>query len=314
MILADRGMAMTVGGLLAFGLALILSSGAAAQSEDDRLIGYYGLEMRSGSDAHTVAFVNGVPAAEKRPGESGLDSVAIHGLVRPGENELTVMIGTPEFPPLAGSGTATKVGPSLSVKAILQRDVVRELGAVQETTVENLGEIQFDGASALAEAVARGEPGLALPTRVELQWRAPATHPSPPWDRGTPMQPETARVSALVRLDDLRRLLSQGDVDGFVAASFAKYQHVAAVFPLRGSADQIANQDAAELRRLLAIPGFAMTPIDPMTTCPVYAGNRLLECLAPDGEPALRGSVEGAPPMTFQVMFASIGGELRVVR
>lgn len=278
------------------------------------MVGYYGLELRSGPEAHTLATVNGVPAAEKPPGDTGLDSVAIHGLVRPGENELVVTIGNSEIPPRGATGTVTEIAYGLTAKAILQRDVVRELGTVQETTVETLAQIQFDGASALAEAIARGEPGLALPARIDLRWQAPETHPSPPWEHGAPMQSEVVRGPALARLEHLRRMLSRGDVDAFVAASSARYRHVAEAFPLRGGADRIATQDAVELRRLLARPGFAMMPIDPMSTCRLYAGNRLLECVAPDGKSALRGGLEAGPPVAFRVMFASIGGELVVVR
>lgn len=279
------------------------------------MAGYYGLELRSGGAAHVLAVVNGVPVVEKPAGDTGFDGAAIHGLTVPGGNRLVVLIGTAEHGPLSAPAVATEAPASLFAAAILQRDVVRDLGGgVQETQVEDLQEKRFDGPEALAAAIAAGEPGLSLPARLVIEWTAPADHPAPPWTAGAAVEAQAVRPAALARLEALRAMLAAGDFAGFANANALKYKHVAAAYPMRGDARRIAAQDVNELQMILSEPGFALAPIDPESACRLYAGGRLIECVAPDGNSPLRGAAPGGEPVFLDVMFAVLDQRLQVVR
>lgn len=285
-----------------------------SRAQETQMQGYYGLELRAGAEAHALAIVNGVPAAERFPGDAGVSSMAIQALVQPGENTLLVLVGTEGTPPLGPRAIVAEAGVNLTATAIVQLTVLPPDGDMRAAKTENLATQTFDGAAALAEALARGEPGLALPVRLSIRWQAPADHPVTPWAAATPVTAAQITGPALARLAQLRDMLAAGDVAGFVAGSALKYRHAAAAFPLLGGYDRVMAQDAAELREIVATPGFAMAPIDPDATCRLYAGGRLVECFAPDGGSALRGAAPGEAPIELGVMFSVLDGVLRVVR
>lgn len=251
------------------------------------------------------ALVNGIPVARAHAGQPHV-VVPIHEYTLAGDNRLELvawplpaaaMQAAPPPPPLASDG---------HVSAHLRVLLPRAGNAVDAASARSLAQLDWaPPAGQVYQAPASLTQDVALPVSFP-RWRwldAPQVEPTP-----------ALRLQAGDLLARLARELSEGQVDGFLAATRLRTEEIATAYQL--SPDDSSSRLREHLTALSADGPPAWAPVPPEG--PVLrklAGGRLLECLDASGEPAMRTATDAAGNThIFPIRFAAVEGKLYVLR
>lgn len=247
------------------------------------------------------ALLNGVPLARSGPG-SGAVTVPIHEYTLSGANDLQLVIQ----PPRPGQTVAPAPLLSDGQRGASLRLLLPRIGQVAHP--ENARTLaQIDWAPASGEVT---EVPATLRQTVDL----PIAFPRWRWfDAPVVEEPETLRAQVATYLQGLALGLARGDPEPLVLAARLRFEELALAYQ-RNVADEVGRL------RLQVQHWHALAPlVPPMPTAETLclrplAGGRLLECLTPDGQPALQSPVAGGGRLGWPVRVAAIEGRLYVIR
>ena len=247
------------------------------------------------------AQLNGVPLARCGPG-GGAVTVPIHEYTLSGANDLQLVIQ----PPLPGKPAAPAPLLSDGQRGASLRLLLPRIGQLAHP--ENARTLaQIDWAPAAGEVT---EMPATLRQTVEL----PIAFPRWRWfDAPLVPEPETLLPQAASYLQGLALGLARGDPEPLVLAARLRFEELAQAYQ-RPVADDVGRL------RLQVQQWHAKAPLKPpMPTLETLrlrplAGGRLLECLAPDGQPALHSPVAGGGRIAWPLRLAFIEGRFYVIR
>lgn len=269
---------------------------------------YYGLQIRSGMAASTVALVNGVPYPPVPEGQAGGQSLAIHADVLPGANIVELLIGgagiAPDAPPRRIQGAPPE---ALFAVLLLEGDHVRVRGDEVETDTEELDRAEWRPSASEEQAV-------QLPHRLSLSFVAPTTMAPPNWAAARPVEGAAVQQEVLAALRTLHGLIAARDWDGYANRVALRYRDAARAFPLGPSAEVRRQADVAMLAEEAGRDGFTLLPF-PMGGFAVrtYAGGRLVEAVRADGGALVQATVAGER-IDFHTRFSMLADGLTVTR
>ena len=241
------------------------------------------------------AWLNGVPLARSGPA-AGAVTVAIHEYTLAGANELQLVIQPPPPEPLLSNGQR-----GASLRLLLPR-----IGQLAHP--ENARTLaQIDWAPVAGEVT---EVPATLRQTVEL----PIAFPRWRWfDAPVIAEPRELLASAASYLQGIALGLARGDPEALVLAARLRFEELAQAYQ-RNAADDVGRL------RLQVQQAHARAPLQPvmpradaLLLRPV-AGARLLECLAPDGQPVLHSPLAGGGRLVWPLRLAAIDGRFYVVR
>ncbi|HYD76638.1 hypothetical protein [Ramlibacter sp.] len=248
--------------------------------------------------------INDIPVALVAPGESaGPIDVPVNEFVIPGSN---VMAVTANANPLPSRVREPWAGPAESgVQA----------GAPARLTARLFAE--------------EGHKPVGWFTPVDIAWAGPAA-PNPVtqekafnvgdsshawgWTRAAVLNPATAAADAHPILVHLHRLLQAGDIGGLATVLQAKLQEVTAdAYDI--AAGPMANALRQQLQACMQSPEWTLLPVDrPQVDLRLVAGRRLVECLRPNGTPALTYVSQDEEEFSLPVMLGVLDGRWAVLR
>lgn len=247
------------------------------------------------------AWLNGVPLARSGPA-AGAVTVAIHEYTMAGANELQLIIQPP--PP----GQAVAPAPLLSdgQRGASLRLLLPRIGQLAHPeNARTLG--QIDWAPVAGEVT---EVPATLRQTVDL----PIAFPRWRWfDAPVLAEPRDLLASAATFLQTIALGLARGDPEPLVLAARLRFEELAVAYQ-RNMADDVGRL------RLQVQQAHAKAPLQPampkadtLLLRPVASG-RLLECLTPEGQPALHSPLAGGGRLAWPVRVAAIEGRLYVLR
>lgn len=247
------------------------------------------------------AVLNGVPLARSGPA-AGAVTVPIHEFTLSGANELQLLIE----PPPPGQAGAPQPLLSDGQRGASLRLLLPRIG--QAAHPENARTLaQIDWAPAAGDVT---EVPASLRQVVEL----PIAFPRWRWfDAPVVAEPRELLASAATYLQGLALGLARGDPEPLVLAARLRFEELAQAYG-RNLADDVGRL------RLQVQQWHAQAPLQPrmpkadaLLLRPV-AGGRLLECLTPDGQPALQSPLAGGGLALWPVRLAAIEGRFYVIR
>lgn len=259
------------------------------------------------------AWLNGVPVARvdaARPRAV----VPVHEYTLAGPNRLELVVhprpaAMPAPAPVPASGAAAAPRRFVAdgrAAAHLHVLLPRAGHAIDEASARGLARLSW-----APEAGQAGEAPVSLVEDVALpvnfaRWRwadAPPVEATPVLQR-----------QAVALLQGLALALSEGDAESFVGAARLRTEELAAAYG--HGADAATRRLREHLRALHADSSLAFAPLEADGLwLRRLAGGRLLECLAPDGGPALRTAPDAAGRIhSFPMRLAAVEGRLYVLR
>ena len=253
------------------------------------------------------ALVNGVAVARVHAGRPRA-VVPIHEYTLAGDNRLELVA----WPLPAAAAPQAVPPPPLPlvsdghVSAHLRVLLPRAGNAVDAESARSLAQLDW--------APPAGE-GYEAPCITRQDIALPVSFPRWRWLDAPPVEPTAAlRRQAGDLLARLARELSEGQADGFMAATRLRTEEIATAYQL--SPDDSSSRLREHLAGLSADGPVAWAPLPPEG--PVLrrlAGGRLLECLDDSGETALRTVTDAAGDTHFfPIRFAAVEGKLYVLR
>ncbi|MBA4178151.1 MAG: hypothetical protein C0505_16580 [Leptothrix sp. (in: Bacteria)] len=247
------------------------------------------------------ALLNGVPLARSGP-KPGAVTVPIHEYTLSGANDLQLVIEP--GPP----GAAPAPQPLLS-------DGQR--GASLRLLLPRVGQLAHpENARTLAQidwAPPKGDV-TEMPATLRQTVDLPIAFPRWRWfDAPVVPIPGELLATAATYLQGLALGLQRGDPEPLIQAARLRFEELASAYQ-RNLADDVGRL------RLQVQQWHAKAPLQPkmpkadeLLLRPL-AGGRLLECLTPDGQPALCSALAGGGQMAWPVRLASIEGRFYVIR
>lgn len=247
------------------------------------------------------ASLNGVPLARTPPGGGGV-TVPVHEYTLSGANELELVIE----PPPPGGVAAPEPLLSDGKRGASLRLLLPRIGqAAHPENARSLAQIDW---APLADEVT--EIPHTLRQRVDL----PIAFPRWRWFDAPVITDLPAQMAPAARfLQGLALGLLRGDVEPLMLAARLRFEEVAQAYQ-RNVADD-AQRFRQQLLQLHAAQPLkpAMPKADALLLRPL-AGGRLLECLRPDGQPALQTPVAGGGTLMLPLRLALIEGRFYVIR
>jgi len=247
------------------------------------------------------ALLNGVPLARSAAGAPAL-TVPIHEYTLAGSNQLELVVapGPPgeavPRQPVIGDGASWS-----SLRLLLPRVGQRAHPEFARTLA------QIDWAAPQGEVA---ELPLTLAQKVEL----PIGFPRWRWLDAPPVaQPGELLPAAVGLLQGIALGLAKGDAEPFVQAARLRFEELAAAYQ-RPLADEVARFRATVQRLHAAQPLKPALPTTATLRLVPLAGGRLLDCLRPDGKPALASAAAGGVQWCWPLRLAAIEGRLYVLR
>jgi hypothetical protein len=247
------------------------------------------------------ALVNGVPVA--RVGASGgRVVVAVHEYTISGNNRLTLAIAPrplstqqPPEPRIASAG----------MQARLQLALALEGQAVNDPNARVLAAKEWQPADGDA---------FEAPLALELDVSLPVTFPRWRWF-DAPVVPDTAAMSRLA-LEFVQRVandFARGDAERYLAAARLRFDELALAY--RRSAADLVQQFRERLQQMYAAKALVVTP---PTAADLQlrriADGRLVECLAPTGEPVLRSIAPEGGSSVWPLRLTVVENKIYVLR
>jgi hypothetical protein len=252
-------------------------------------------------DCQAEALLNGVPLARVDPARPAR-TLPVHEFTLAGANELELVVHPP--PPGAPEVTAPQIGDGKAWAGV--RLLLPRVGQIAHpSNARTLAQIDW--------AVPEGElyeAPVHIAQKVELKIAFPRWR----W-LDVPMVDDAvaARPQAIQLLQRLAVGLARGDPDPFLKAARLRFEELALAYQ-RNLADEAgrwrtlvqALRAAGPFKpELASLPGLQLRKV---------AGGRLLECLAADGQPALRGAGTDGVLRQWPLRVAMIEGGLHVLR
>lgn len=247
------------------------------------------------------AQLNGVPLARSGP-TAGAVTVPIHEFTLSGANDLQLLIQP------APPGQVAAPQPLLS-------DGQR--GASLRLLLPRVGQLAHpENARTLAQidwAPSAGDV-TEVPALLRQTVELPIAFPRWRWfDAPVVAEPRELLASVAAYLQGLALGLARGDAEPLVQAARLRFEELAQAYQ-RNLADDVGRL------RLQVQQAHAKSPLQPLMPKadalllrPV-AGGRLLECLTPEGQPALQCPQSGGGRLAWPVRLAAIEGRFYVVR
>jgi hypothetical protein len=247
------------------------------------------------------ALINGVPVARTGPG-ARVVTVPIHEFTLAGGNELELVIQPP--PP----GAASVPEPWLSDG---------NCGASLRLLLPRTGQLAHPENArtlALLEWAPVAGDVSEVPASVRRAVDLPIAFPRWRWlDAPVVEDLQTLRGPLAAYLQTLAVGLMRGDVEPLLLAARLRLEDLAQAYQ-RSLADDVGRL-RVQVQQLHAQQALKplMPNADTLRLRPV-AGGRLIECLAPDGTPALQSAVAGGGRVEWPVRVAAIDGRFYVLR
>lgn len=253
--------------------------------------------------------LNGIPIM--RRGVEGGESfgVQVNHLLLDGENTLECTLFPGPVPSLSRWG---EFGPQLRVGSARHQKVKMSLrrypfgATVGGPEAEELSRLEWNGDPGDVRTVA-----FTLQEKVNLgqlygRWQ---------WQDAPKLKLDQFDQMEIVEfLEGLHTAIQAGDPDPFIAASMVRIEEISRAY----------GTDPAERRAMIdrgiyvdsGAPGFRMAPLDPrIFDFRLCGGGRLVECVASDWQPILRGGPDRQGNYSFYDMFiARIGEDWQIVR
>jgi hypothetical protein len=247
------------------------------------------------------ASLNGVPLARTSDTVRAI-TVPIHEYTLAGSNELELVVG----PPPAGQAGAPQPLLSDGQRGVSLRLLLPRIGQLAHP--ENARTLaQIDWAPAAGDVT-------EVPHRLRQAVDLPIAFPRWRWLDAPPIaEPREMLAQAAGFLQGLALGLARGDPEPLVQAARLRFEELAQAYQ-RNLADDV-GRFRVQVQQLHAQAPLqpTMPKADALLLRPL-AGGRLLECLAPDGQPALQSPVAGGGRITWPVRLAAIEGRFYVVR
>jgi hypothetical protein len=247
------------------------------------------------------AVLNGVPLVRSGPA-AGAVSVTIHEYTLAGGNELQLVIQ----PPAPGQAAVPQPLLSDGKRGASLRLLLPRVGQIAHP--ENARTLaQIDWAPPSGDVT---EMPFTLHQAVDL----PIAFPRWRWfDAPAVAEPGALCGAVATYLQGLALGLARGDPEPLVLAARLRFEELAQAYQ-RNLADDVGRL------RLQIQQWHAQEPLQP--TVPKadalllrpLAGGRLLECLTPDGQPALQSPLAGGGRIAWPVRLAVIEGRFYVIR
>jgi hypothetical protein len=246
------------------------------------------------------ALVNGIPVLRSERTGGSL-ALPVHEYLLEGDNELALVIE----PATVGGAVAPRIvsePAGASLRLLLPR--IGQPGS--ELSARSLAEIDWAiAAGELLRGPVVERRSLALPVKLP-RWRWLDAPPLADLPAAQPLVAEFVQNLALS--------LARGDPEPFLAAARVRFEDLAIAY--QQPAAELAARWRARIERLFATK--ALQPVLPELADVVLrpcAGGRLLECVGPTGEPALR--TEPAPDgarHAWPIRVAVVEGRTHIVR
>ena len=251
------------------------------------------------------AVLNGVPLARSGPA-AGAVTVPIHEYTLAGGNELQLVIQPPPQGLLPGLVPVPQPLLSDGKRGASLRLLLPRVGQLAHP--ENARTLaQLDWAPPSGDVT---EVPFTLRQAVDL----PIAFPRWRWfDAPVVAEPRELLGAVATYLQGLALGLARGDPEPLVLAARLRFEELAQAYQ-RNLADDVGRL------RLQIQQWHAQEPLQP--TMPKadalllrpLAGGRLLECLTPDGQPALQSPLAGGGRIAWPVRLAAIEGRFYVIR
>ena len=247
------------------------------------------------------AQLNGVPLARSGPA-GGAVTVPIHEYTLSGSNDLQLIIQPP--PPGQAGATAPLLSDGkrgASLRLLLPR-------IDQMAHPENARTLaQIDWAPPAGDVT---EVPATLRQSVEL----PIAFPRWRWfDAPVVSQPQALLPQAAAFLQGIALGLARGDPEPLVLAARLRFEELAQAYQ-RNLADDVGRLRLQVQQWHAKAPLMPLMPTSETLRLREVAGGRLLECLTPEGQPALLTAVAGGGRISWPVRLAVIEGRFYVVR
>lgn len=261
------------------------------------------LDVR-GSDVVVEYSLNGVPFARVGGHLTSRVTGSVNHLLVAGGNVLAAKLGGGARPDSVDSSLQlVKIERSLDLSAVLQ-DLPEG-----SYSGEVVGPTTFHWSRGFEAGTE-----LGLPLRFESEFEMPGSLPRWEWQRAPKLQLDAGFRAAVVALlarvvDSLRR----GAPGLFLKLADIRFREVARAFGL--DADVSKSQWAESLRRFSERPDWIL-PDPENVALRLVADDRMVECLASDWRPVVRGcqDANGVYRVTYPMLLALVDGELAIVR
>ncbi|HET9646589.1 MAG TPA: hypothetical protein VFP68_25230 [Burkholderiaceae bacterium] len=247
------------------------------------------------------AWLNDIPMI-RTPHAGGALVVPVHEYVLEGDNDIRLVL---EPTPLAAAAPPRIAAADLAANMRLLLPRVGRVGS--ESSARSLAGLDL--------AVPEGEvytPGLQCCQSVVL----PVKFPRWRW-LDVPVIPDAQSVQPIVAafVQNLAIALAKGDADAFLQAARLRFEETALAYqqPLSDLAarwrSRVQLLHATKALKLVVLPALNDVQVVPC------AGGRLLECIAPDGEPILRteAAADGSRH-AWPIRVAVVEGHCHVMR
>lgn len=247
------------------------------------------------------AVLNGVPLGRVAAGRPAL-TLPVHEYTLAGSNQLELVVEPP--PPGTQVPPQPRVGDGASwatLRLLLPRIGQRAHPEFARTLA------QIDWAAPAGDVV-------EVPARVARTIELPINFPRWRWLDVPPAEEPAELLGAAVKfLQGIALGLARGDAEPFVQAARLRFEELAEAYQ-RPLAEEVARFRAAIARWHAAQPLQPALPSTETLRLHPVAGGRLLECLAPNGEPALASALPGGGRVAWPLRLAAIEGRLYVLR
>lgn len=249
---------------------------------------------------------NGVPLARADAARPSA-VVPVHEYTVAGSNRLELVVGPPPLRPADSDPAPALPGTADGGQSANARILLPRLGSpMHESSARTLAHLEW----APAEGTAYETP-LSLQDEVSL----PVSFPRWRWLEAPPQPPlPTLHGLALSLVQTLARDLARGEVDRFITTVRLRTEELALAYQRRP--EDVAAQLHADLVELhtASAASWIVPDATHLLLRPV-AGGRLVECLGPDGAPALRTAADKlGQSRSLPLRLSSVEGRLYVLR
>ncbi|MEO6954003.1 MAG: hypothetical protein ABI321_19530 [Polyangia bacterium] len=238
-----------------------------------------GLSTEVGAKTSVAIYLNGTLIASAPAGNAGTKSIALQGMVIPGENRLEIRVGSGTILPDAKKPTLLATpSPDDFIVATLEQDVSTKNGEQYDTKTEPLQKQEW--------RPSRQPPTLryTMPYVLSFRFTLPATASAPVWLHSEKVSATTDKAAAIALAQQIMGHLAGGRIPAIGELMHVGLAETARAFPLQGTAEEGRKQLETELATMRHAQQFAIKPLDPTTVvCATERDDHVLVCHRPDG-------------------------------
>ena len=267
-----------------------------------------GISVEYGAKTAVAIYLNGTLIAGAQAGRANAQSIALAGMVIPGENRLEVRVGTDTTPPDAKSPVVL-AQPSTDhfVVATLEQDVTLRNG-------DHYDDTKTEPLQKQAWRPFDQPPGLryTIPYVLTFRFTLPATASAPVWLHSEKVSAAGDRAAAIALAQQVMGHLAGGRIAAIGELLHVGLAETARAFPLQGTAEEGRKQLETELTAVRHAQQLAIKPLDANSVvCTTERSDHVLVCHRPDGGALVQVTspefgVRPLPPEAF----VKLGGKL----